>query len=351
MKWEGDGRIILRAIRYAIERKRSEVKLNYLAHYDPLTGIPNRSICATSSNAPRRERPRPTQSGTAVTRPRSVQDRQRLSGPRVRRRTTARRRAALQEQRSRGRPPRETRRRRVRVVLEDIDSTHRARNGRRRDHRAAFMSRSISVAGKLSVTASLGITVYPVDSADPVALLQQRRHRDVSGQGARAQQLQVLHAQHARADPLVSPARDGSQERRSPSSSSSFVYQPQFGLSGPSHPRRRGAVALESSGARPRESRTIHLGRRGKRLHHPGRALGHRASVPSAQAMAGAWAFRVPRVAINVAAVHSTRRISTRRYATSSIVIGINPDLIELELTERSLMEDTDEHARVPARA
>src|SRR5688572_18032124 len=42
VKWEGDGRIILRAIRYAIERKRVDVKLNYLARYDALTGIPNR---------------------------------------------------------------------------------------------------------------------------------------------------------------------------------------------------------------------------------------------------------------------------------------------------------------------
>ena len=43
VKWEGDGRLIMRAIRYAIERKRIESRLHYLTQYDELTGLYNRS--------------------------------------------------------------------------------------------------------------------------------------------------------------------------------------------------------------------------------------------------------------------------------------------------------------------
>jgi len=42
VKWEGQGRTILRSIRYAIERKRAELRLNYLAQFDPLTKAGNR---------------------------------------------------------------------------------------------------------------------------------------------------------------------------------------------------------------------------------------------------------------------------------------------------------------------
>jgi len=50
VKWEGKGRTILRAIRYGIERKRTESRLNYLAQYDNLTGVPNREFFTDQIN-------------------------------------------------------------------------------------------------------------------------------------------------------------------------------------------------------------------------------------------------------------------------------------------------------------
>ena len=44
IKGKGDGYLINRAIQYAIERKRIQLKLNHLAYYDSLTDLPNRSL-------------------------------------------------------------------------------------------------------------------------------------------------------------------------------------------------------------------------------------------------------------------------------------------------------------------
>ncbi len=47
VKWADDGKGILRSVRYGIERKRSELKLAHLAAYDTLTEIPNRNFFVT----------------------------------------------------------------------------------------------------------------------------------------------------------------------------------------------------------------------------------------------------------------------------------------------------------------
>jgi diguanylate cyclase (GGDEF)-like protein len=44
VKGRGDGELIARSIRYAIERKKAEEKLAYLAQYDPLTDLANRAL-------------------------------------------------------------------------------------------------------------------------------------------------------------------------------------------------------------------------------------------------------------------------------------------------------------------
>ena len=44
VKGRGDGDLVGRAIRYAIQRKKAEERLAYLAQYDPLTGLANRAL-------------------------------------------------------------------------------------------------------------------------------------------------------------------------------------------------------------------------------------------------------------------------------------------------------------------
>lgn len=44
IKGQGDGILIARSIRYAIERKKAEERLAYLSQYDPMTGLANRVL-------------------------------------------------------------------------------------------------------------------------------------------------------------------------------------------------------------------------------------------------------------------------------------------------------------------
>ena len=294
VKWEGDGRIILRAIRYAIERKRADVKLNYLARYDALTGIPNRQYLRDQLE---RATTRALRSHTKVAlllldldRFKTVNDTlghefgdvllravvQRLSSS-VRKGDLLARLGGDE----------------FAVLLEDV--------GGPLDLEAIAGSivggfqEPFHVGGRqISVTASVGITVCPVDSADPQALLN---NADIAMYQAKEQgrnTFKFFTLEHARGDPVLPPARNRFEERHRGATVRARVPAAVRAY-GSSYSRRRGAVALEPPDSRTLEPERVHLRGGGERLHHSARALGHRAGVPAAQGLANGRVARPAR--------------------------------------------------------
>ena len=340
VKWEGDGRIILRAIRYAIERKRTEVKLNYLARYDSLTGIPNRQYLRDQLDRATARADRAQQNLALLLldldRFKMVNDTLgHEQGDELLRAVVQRLRGSIREGDLLARLGGDE----FAVLLENVEGPLELEAiaggivGR--------FQEPFHLSGRhVAVTASVGITLYPVDSADPVALLN---NADIAMYQAKEQGRNTfkfftpsMHEQILSYHKLQTDLKAALAEQQF-----ELVYQPQFGLTD------HRAHAVEAL----------------LRWNHPTRGLVRPDEFISVAEESGyiipmgLWVIAqvceqlkrwesmgvpVPRVAVNVAAVHFRQpgfhdevRHVLDRY-------GINPDLIELELTERSLMEDTE---------
>jgi diguanylate cyclase (GGDEF)-like protein len=340
VKWEGDGRIILRAIRYAIERKRSEVKLNYLARYDSLTGIPNRQYLRDQLE---RATARADRAGQKLALLLLDLDRFKMvndtlgheQGDELLRAVVQRLRGSVREGDLLARLGGDE----FALLLEDVEGPLELEA-----IAANIVSRfqePFHLGGRqLAVTASVGITLYPVDSTDPVALLN---NADIAMYQAKEQGRNTfkfftpsMHEQILSYHRLHTDLKNALAEDQF-----ELVYQPQFRLTD------HRAIAVEAL----------------LRWNHPTRGRVRPdefiqvAEESGCIIPLGLWVIEqvceqlkrwessgvpVPRVAINVAAVHFHQPGFHHQVRDVLASHGVNPELIELELTERSLMEDTE---------
>jgi diguanylate cyclase (GGDEF)-like protein len=339
VKWEGDGRTILRAIRYAVERKRAEVRLNYLARYDSLTRIPNRQyLCDQLGQATTRALRR----GSTMALLLLDLDRFKMvnetlgheAGDVLLRDVVQRLTSGVREGDVLARLGGDE----FAVLLEDVEGPLEAEAVAR--NIGAALQEPFQVGGRaISVTASIGITICPADSTDPVALLN---NADIAMYRAKEQGRNTakfftptMHEEILSYHKLETDLKDAVAR-----SQFELLYQPQLRLADQrvdaveallrwQHPERGRLDPGEFVSVAEETGQIIPLGlwvieevcRQLKRWEGAG--------VP------------VPRVAINVSA------IQFRQPGFHDVVRGVleshsvDPGLIELELTEHSLMEDT----------
>ena len=186
VKWEGDGRIILRAIRYAIERKRAEVKLNYLARLDWLTTLPNRYYVRDKLAyvAKRASRRRGTMSLLLLDLDgfKTVNDTlSHAAGDALLRAVAERLKASVPDGDLTARLGGDE----FAVLLEDVDSPREV-EALARTINGVFQEPFQVDGRQVSITTSIGITVCPPDSSDAGAVLS-------SAESALKQAKQQLH--------------------------------------------------------------------------------------------------------------------------------------------------------------
>ncbi len=340
VKWEGDARIILRAIRYAIERKRSESKLHYLARYDSLTGIPNRQYLRDQlERATRRAlRARKNMGLLLLDLDRFKMVNDTLGhqlGDELLRAAVQRLRRSIRAGDLLARLGGDE----FAVLLEDVEGPLEL-EAVARSIVECFAEPFQLGTRQVSVTASVGITLYPTDNVDPMVLLN---NADIAMYKAKEQGrnnfkffTQRMHEDILRYHRLETDLKHALAEEQF-----LLVYQPQVSL----------------------ETHRVHAVEALLRWRHPTRGIvGPDEFIGVAEEVGyivpiGTWVLEqvcrqltdwqaagvpLPRVAVNVAAVHFHQPDFHAQVSGVLDRYGIDPGLIELELTERSLMEDTD---------
>ena len=340
VKWEGDGRTILRAIRYAIERKRAEERLSFLAQYDPLTEIPNRRHFQDQlERASTRARRGSKQIGLlffdldhfkTVNDTLGHQAGDVLLGLVVERLKTCVRTGDLLARLGGDE---------FAIMLEDIEGPLAA-EAVAKNILSVFEKPFTIGSREVSITASVGVTIYPNDTNDPLTLLNNADMAMYQAKDGGRNNIQFF-TQHMHEEIIRYHQLENDLGKALLNDEFVLVYQPQIGLAdGKVH-------ALEAL----------------LRWNHPERGFLLPAEFISVAEESGhivpidlwvlervcrqlrEWqATNVPllRIAVNVAPANFQQADFHRHVEATLGRYGIPPGLIELELTEGSLMENTD---------
>ena len=340
VKWEGDGRAILRAIRYAIERKRAEVRLNFLARHDALTGIPNRQYLRDqlSHATTRALRGHRTMALLLLDLDRFKTVNETLgheAGDMLLRAVVQRLTGSVREGDLIARLGGDE----FAVLLEDIEGPLEV-EAVASNIGAAFQE-PFDVGGRqVSVTASVGITVCPVDGTEPVALLNNAdiamyqakdRGRNTFKFFTPSMHEEILSHHRFETDLKDAIARGQFELLYQPQSVSPTTVSTSWRRCCIGTTPSAGAWARASSSRWPRKPATSFRSAFG----FSRRCAGSSSAGKAPACRCRAWRSTSPPLT-------STSPTSMTRFARCCSPIPSIPALIELELTERCLMQDTD---------
>jgi diguanylate cyclase (GGDEF)-like protein len=340
VKGECDGRSIARSLRFAIERKRAEEKLSFLAQYDPLTEIPNRRHFKDRlERASTRARRGNTKVGVlfldldkfkAVNDTLGHQAGDELLGMVVDRLKTCVRAGDLLARLGGDE---------FAIMLEDVEGPLALEAAAKNILRC--LQKPFQVGPRqVTTSASVGITIYPNDTNDPMALLN---NADIAMYKAKedgrdnfkffTQRMHEEIMKYHQLETDLGKALDRDEF--------SLVYQPQIGLADQkvhgleallrwNHPERGLVQPVDFIPVAEESGHIVPIG-----LWVLERAC---RQIKEWQA-AGAPALRV---AVNVAPANFEQPDFHRQVEATLGRYGVSPDLIEIEVTEGTLMRDTD---------
>lgn len=340
VKWEGDGRIILRAIRYAIERKRAENKVNFLARIDWLTCIPNEQYLRDELEhaLTRALRGRRTLALLLLDLDRfdAVSEKLDRSAVDELLRAVVQR---LSETCRKGDLVARLRGERFAVLLEDVEGPLEIESLARKLG-TAFQKPFDIFGRQVSVTSSIGVGIFPHECTDAKALLANAESalRDAREQGTStfrffSTSIQSEVTDHRRLEHDLKIAIDGGQFE--------LLYQPQVRLADDrieaveallywNHPERGRLSQSEFAGVADSGGYVIPIGLR---------------VIEDVCRQLGEWrnaGVLLPRVAIGIAGAQFLHSGFPDQVRTLLAAHSVDPALIELEFTEASLTGDPD---------